>query len=559
MKENTIKLIVTPRWPVKYIAIPQVLRPGVKFISFQTAITGPHSDGIPPLQARETLKLRVNYNCVRPAVWYAPLGYTAVSAMPVLPVRVLREEGGLAACVEVAVIREYPTMYLETTNQGKKFLTERQNEKRAGEYERTRERTIERVSADVEKQGRRKRKVTREEIRKLESGAELYAALHGDMTSVSDLLSESQMSALREYQDIAIKEMQDKISDEVKEKCPPRKISRLVKYRVACCHSSQQSSSGGTILTVWNQQTQLTPGRVYQLTNVLLGRHRTLATTRSTSYRETSTTTFPFPPPKPLLTPRTLVSSSCSEVDLIGRVLEVSPGRVVLGDTERAVECVVVGGDEVTVGVGVSVMVVNLQVFGKRYKINERTTVTTSPRDRKLKEQLEEFSKSLPTTSPSHWTTLLTNLTHPPVCSTTTGTSDDEMWDSIPDLPPLEAFQCSTADQTRNLPKPRPASSSTQRPNQSIKITTVGAGTEPKFSTDDHIAEMNCSARFMLTPGRRSRRSILTPSRSNSRVASPAPAVIEKPRPGTVSRRDGLPSQVGYEVTPFIAYLRELY
>ena len=52
---------------------------------------------------------------------------------------------------------------------GKKFLTVRQNEKRAGEYERTRERTIERVSAEVEKQGR-KRKVTREEIKKLESG-----------------------------------------------------------------------------------------------------------------------------------------------------------------------------------------------------------------------------------------------------------------------------------------------------------------------------------------------------------------------------------------------------
>eukprot|EP00116_Pleurobrachia_bachei_P008913 sb/3469175/ len=237
--------------------------------------------------------------------------------------------------------------------------------------------------------------------------------------------------------------------------------------------------------------------------------------------------------------------------------MEVSPDMVVLGDSERAVECVVVGGDEVTVGVGVSVTVINLQVFGKRYKINERSTVTTSPRDRKLKEQLEEFSKSLPT-SPSHWTTLLTNLAHPPVCSTT-GTSDDEMWDSIPDLPPLEAFQCSTADQTRNLPKPRPASSSTSRPAQSSNISSRPASTIPTFSTDDHIAEMNCSARFMLTPGRRSRRSILTPSRSNSRVASPAPAVIEKPRPGTVSRRDGLPSQVGYEVTPFIAYLRELY
>ena len=130
----------------------------------------------------------------------------------------------------------------------------------------------------------------------------------------------------------------------------------------------------------------------------------------------------------------------------MGRVLEVSPGRVVLGDTERAVECAVVSGDNITVGVGVAVAVVNLQVFGKIYKINERSTVSASPRDRKLKEQLEEFSKSLSSiSSPSHWTTLLANLAHPPACSTG---SDDEMWDSIPDLPPLEAFQCST-DQSR--------------------------------------------------------------------------------------------------------------
>ena len=47
-------------------------------MSFSSSIIGPHADGIPPLQAKATLKLKLNYNCVRPATWSAKLGYTGL-------------------------------------------------------------------------------------------------------------------------------------------------------------------------------------------------------------------------------------------------------------------------------------------------------------------------------------------------------------------------------------------------------------------------------------------------------------------------------------------------
>lgn len=43
------------------------------------------------------------------------------------------------------------------------------------------------------------------------SGAELYEALQGDMTSVGEILTERQISALREYQEVAVREMQEKV------------------------------------------------------------------------------------------------------------------------------------------------------------------------------------------------------------------------------------------------------------------------------------------------------------------------------------------------------------
>ena len=54
----------------------QVIVVGSKFVSFSSSILGPHTDGIPPLQAKESLKLKLNYNAVRPALWHAKLGYT---------------------------------------------------------------------------------------------------------------------------------------------------------------------------------------------------------------------------------------------------------------------------------------------------------------------------------------------------------------------------------------------------------------------------------------------------------------------------------------------------
>ena len=54
----------------------QAIEVGTKIVSFSSAIIGTHTDGIPPLQAKTTLKIKLNYNCVRPAVWHAKLGYT---------------------------------------------------------------------------------------------------------------------------------------------------------------------------------------------------------------------------------------------------------------------------------------------------------------------------------------------------------------------------------------------------------------------------------------------------------------------------------------------------
>ena len=54
--------------------------------------------------------LKISTNSTRPAPWHSKLGYQTDHTPLCVPLSTLNGEGGTVGCVDVVVVRKYPTM-----------------------------------------------------------------------------------------------------------------------------------------------------------------------------------------------------------------------------------------------------------------------------------------------------------------------------------------------------------------------------------------------------------------------------------------------------------------
>lgn len=59
------------------------------------------------------VKLKINYNCTRRAIWYAKLGYQKFPGPIAIPLSSVHPDGGMIGCIKVHIVRIYPVRYME--------------------------------------------------------------------------------------------------------------------------------------------------------------------------------------------------------------------------------------------------------------------------------------------------------------------------------------------------------------------------------------------------------------------------------------------------------------
>ncbi|XP_063060737.1 breast cancer type 2 susceptibility protein [Engraulis encrasicolus] len=184
------------------------VRVGMKLVTHGAELVGPQ-DACHPLEAPETLMLKISANSTRPARWHAKLGYHRDPRPYRVPLASLFSDGGVVSCIDFLVLRSYPIQWMEKTGAGAFiFRSERAEEREARLHEERKQKAMDTlftgIQAAVEKeeeQDRRKRRghkkrLSDQELRALRDGEELHEAVESDPTLQGSLCDEQRASLL---------------------------------------------------------------------------------------------------------------------------------------------------------------------------------------------------------------------------------------------------------------------------------------------------------------------------------------------------------------------------
>ncbi|XP_051881459.1 breast cancer type 2 susceptibility protein isoform X2 [Pristis pectinata] len=152
-----------------------------------------------PLEAPESLMIKISANSTRPARWYAKLGFHCDPRPFPLPLSSLFCEGGMVGCVDVIVVRIYPIQWMEKSTNGMYvFRNERAEEREAQVHLENQQRKLEmlyaKIEAELQDQNRVDKKEKREhkmqmlseqQIMMLQDGKELYEAVQNSSDPLS--------------------------------------------------------------------------------------------------------------------------------------------------------------------------------------------------------------------------------------------------------------------------------------------------------------------------------------------------------------------------------------
>ncbi|XP_043548640.1 breast cancer type 2 susceptibility protein [Chiloscyllium plagiosum] len=156
-------------------------------------------DACTPLEAPESLMIRISANGTRSARWYAKLGFHRDPRPFPLPISSLFNEGGMVGCVDVIVVRVYPMQWMEKKSNGTYvFRNERAEEREAQIHYENQQRKLELLYADteaelqerygVDKKKSREHKVEKlsdQRIMMLQDGVDLYEAIQNSSDPLS--------------------------------------------------------------------------------------------------------------------------------------------------------------------------------------------------------------------------------------------------------------------------------------------------------------------------------------------------------------------------------------
>ncbi|NXP43857.1 BRCA2 protein, partial [Heliornis fulica] len=357
-----IRALLDP--PLKAFLCRRRLTVGQKIIVHGAELVG-SQNGCTPLEAPESLMLKISANSTRCARWHAKLGFHRDPRPFPLPLISLYSEGGAVGCIDVVVQRTYPIQWMEKTPAGSYvFRNSRAEERAAAKHADDQQKKLEalfaKIQAEYEKheertcrRAPRSRIITRQQIHNLQDGAELYEAIQSasDPGYMEGYLSEDQLKALNAHRQLMNDKKQTQIQEEFKKAlesaeqeengCSKRDVSTV--WKLSVVDYKKQENHQGVILSIWRPLLDvcslLKEGsryRIYQLsTSQSKGRSDSaniqLTATKKTQYLQLSVSQEILAQiffPRKALKFTSLLDPSFkppyAEVDLVGVVVSVS-------------------------------------------------------------------------------------------------------------------------------------------------------------------------------------------------------------------------------------------
>ncbi|KAM7412802.1 hypothetical protein PAMA_020266 [Pampus argenteus] len=247
---------------------------GGKLIIHGAQLVG-SQDACSPLEAPESLMLKICANSSRPARWDTKLGFYRDPRPFLLPLSCLYSNGGPVGCVDMIILRSYPIQWMERKpDGGVVFRSVRAEEKEARRYNSHKQKAMETVFAKIQaefekeekgsKPQRRRRIVSRQDIASLQDGEELYEAVGDDPAYLEADLSEQQMETLRSYRRSLMEKKQAELQDRYRRalenaednegSCPKRDVTPV--WRL-CIADSMNQSSNVYQLNMWRPSSDL--------------------------------------------------------------------------------------------------------------------------------------------------------------------------------------------------------------------------------------------------------------------------------------------------------------
>ncbi|XP_026232078.1 breast cancer type 2 susceptibility protein isoform X2 [Anabas testudineus] len=197
---------------------------GGKLIIHGAQLVG-SQDACSPLEAPESLMLKICANSTRPARWDTKLGFYRDPRPFLLPVSCLYSNGGPVGCVDIIILRSYPIQWMERKSDGGiVFRSVRAEEKEARRYNSLQQKAMETLFAKIQAEFEREEKVINKprhrrrttnhrDIASLQDGEELYEAMGDDPAYLEAHLSERQLETLRTYRCSLMEKKQAELQD----------------------------------------------------------------------------------------------------------------------------------------------------------------------------------------------------------------------------------------------------------------------------------------------------------------------------------------------------------
>ncbi|XP_030304076.1 breast cancer type 2 susceptibility protein [Calypte anna] len=357
-----IRALLDP--PLKALLCRRRLTVGQKIIVHGAELVG-SQNGCTPLEAPDSLMLKISANSTRCARWHTQLGFHPDPRPFPLPLSSLYSEGGAVGCIDVVIQRAYPLQWMEKTSAGSYvFRNSRAEEREAARHEEDQQKKLEalfaKIQAEHEKHEERasrrtprSRMVTRQQIHNLQDGAELYEAIQNasDPGYMEEYLSEDQLKALNAHRQLMNDRKQTQIQEEFKKAlqsaeqeengCSKRDVS--IVWKLCVVDYRKQEKHKGVILSIWRPLLDvcslLKEGnryRIYQLSTSQSKGRSDSANIQLTATKKTQYLQLPVSQemliqiffPRRALKFTSLLDPSfqppCAEVDLVGVVVSIS-------------------------------------------------------------------------------------------------------------------------------------------------------------------------------------------------------------------------------------------
>ncbi|XP_014892348.1 breast cancer type 2 susceptibility protein [Poecilia latipinna] len=248
-------------------------------------------DGCSPLEAPDSLMLKICANSTRRARWDAKMGFHTDPRPFLLPISSLYSNGGAVGCVDIFILRSYPMQWMERKSDGGVvFRSVRAEEKEARRFNSHKQKAVEllfaKVQAEFEKEEegsikrqRRRQTVGKQDIGNLQEGEDLYEAVGDDPAYLEAHLSEQQLETLQAYRRSLMEKKQAELQDRYRRaldaednetSCPKRDATPV--WRL-CVADSMTQSSCVYQLNLWRPssdlQSLLKEGRRFKVYNLV--------------------------------------------------------------------------------------------------------------------------------------------------------------------------------------------------------------------------------------------------------------------------------------------------